>query len=1260
MGKINYKAIYDDNKADWRALTENPQNYEALLAGHYSDSNHFVYELLQNAEDAFETNEKGIYDPKTCISANKVFIEYYDDKLIFYHNGKPFDEGDVRGVSSMLMGTKNREDAQTIGRFGMGFKSVFKYTYQPEIYSDSEAFKITNYLLPVEIDSGWDYRCEKQNIKFRMSHDRIRSPFAPETHLTKIVIPFLKYGKDGNLVKVSGVDVLKKLNELDGEILLFLSHINELYWVDKTSGRYTHISKYTDQNDKNLVICNIEGSAYGDKEQTSYYLKFSKVFDHEEMHNAEVSVAYKLNSRADNINEVDEYPPVWVYFPTRDDTSLPFLIHGSFETAVSREKLMTPSSFNDDLFDELGNLIASSMKDLANRELITQAFLRRIVLAAFEDEAENETIPGLKAKITAVIKENGLLPDRHGEYKKPSSLRIAIPFRIGELEDGQLLGDCLSQKSFVAFNNERELNFNDYFIWLTKDLKVSEYKLSDFGKDLDVLSGENVAYPSKRFDDLKNIYALLQDYRESVYDTGLSYSRSGAYENTIREDLTLAWKRLRRAPIILNSNNDLVPAMINGTSSVYLASSSDYKKLNQSSIVNRLIADSFSKVLTEGFRIKEFNNFTYVNEKVIRKYIEVDDDLVFDDEDNYVDEYIEDINQILTLVKDTSAIEDVKELLKNASIIKIKSEDTNDDVFSVPGECYVPKSDEGIDLNVYFDSLNGISGIDGTESDCANYEPIDWHFYEENGIQISKLSKLGMVTTPVVEGRRNQNGHGDSYWVAIGEYCPEIEIVGLYENIMYITRHPYSELAKKKSSELLKLLIAISGKLKGKRKFRKTNPYPGEIEEAKILRDVIRKFRWVYSADGSICRITDISYHDLNSDVYSSVQHDKSAYSIIGFAKKAIDGTEETLEKAQKLSDVDKRRLVDLLAKDLGLRIAEDSTQEDEDYFDGNEAMFNPEEYVDNEFPVRNVRNVDYLTHRVQEQFFCADPITYERVLRRIRTSKNSVIDNTYIKGMYTNNGNRVICQMCMNPSDSIVVDQISNYGIEMPQLHLCLCSSCSPIYKRLAIKRRGGFKDWIKELIENCDSSDYNSEFVINLDNQLSLHFTQTHLVEIQEIFKLLSEFGVPNATNYLSGVDSVVSERDGKVNQEIVEEIKVSNEQLVLDYNKVPVELRDDADTYDVTGDLQGQYLMTPFQGKLKQYTNHMVKQMFIVLSDDKKGKPQNILVFVNQKDRIIYIPKMQYMRFQSVLATSVLRIQNETAAMQSSNTQKRSVYL
>ena len=137
MGKINYRAIYEKNHRGWLDMTENPGKYEALLAGHYSDSNHFVYELIQNAEDT---------------KASCVVFEYHEDKIVFYHDGKPFNEADVIGVSSMLETTK-ADDAQTIGKFGMGFKSVFKYTCEPQIYSDDEAFRIKNYLLPEEIDT---------------------------------------------------------------------------------------------------------------------------------------------------------------------------------------------------------------------------------------------------------------------------------------------------------------------------------------------------------------------------------------------------------------------------------------------------------------------------------------------------------------------------------------------------------------------------------------------------------------------------------------------------------------------------------------------------------------------------------------------------------------------------------------------------------------------------------------------------------------------------------------------------------------------------------------------------------------------------------------------------------------------------------------------------------------------------------------------------------------------------------------------------
>ena len=542
MGKVDYRKIYEKNQDEWKALTREPQKYEALLSGHYSDSNHFVYELLQNAEDE---------------NADRVVIEYYRDKLVFYHDGDPFDEGDVRGVSSMLMGTKDRNDAQTIGRFGMGFKSVFKYTYQPEIYSDEEAFKITNYLLPVEIESGWNYKEEKEAITCRLTDGRSVAPFVHSEHLTKIVIPFQKRGKDGQIDSLPGDDVLKKLGELNGEILLFLSSIHNLYWVDKTSGKFAYITIQQDEKDPRMVVCRIEGSQYSGKEEITKYLKFTDRFDHSEMKGAEVSVAYKLNSRADNINECDK-SDIWVYFPTKDDTGLPFLVHGSFETAVSREKLMAPSAFNDSLFDRLGDLIADSMLELKDRRLITQAFIRRVLIAAFKDEDENGTIPGLKEKVTNRFKEGELLPDGNGTYRKTDQLMIPIPFKIADFANMPLFRDAFSSTAaFVAFNNIRESNFSEYYEWLRDDLQIKEYSLVQLALDLRKLPQITVATSGSNFESLVELYDFLSDNRKSVYETGLTYMRSGPYEKTIRASLDRAWEFLKEAPIILNAENML-------------------------------------------------------------------------------------------------------------------------------------------------------------------------------------------------------------------------------------------------------------------------------------------------------------------------------------------------------------------------------------------------------------------------------------------------------------------------------------------------------------------------------------------------------------------------------------------------------------------------------------------------------------------------------------------------------------------------------
>ena len=1103
MGSIDYQKIYATNQDEWKALTREPQKYEALLAGHYSDSNHFVYELLQNAEDEMAT---------------RVVIEFYNDQLVFYHNGKPFDENDVRGVSSMLMGTKDRNDAQTIGRFGMGFKSVFKYTYQPEIYSDDEAFLIKNYLLPVKNDRYWDFLDVKKTLAYPDGNGARYLPFANTQHLTKIVIPFKKRNEKGGLVAVSGKDVLDKLNSLSGEILLFLTYIRNLYWINKENGNYVHITLSHSNGDKQLLTCRITGSKSGGKEEISRYLRYKKVFDHPDMKSAEVAVAYRLNAQARNVNEM-EHTPVWVYFPTRDMTDLPFLIHGSFETAVSREKLMTPSAFNDNLFGRLGDLIAESMLDLAERNLITQVFLRRVVLAAFQDEVKNGTIKGLKDKLTMVFSEENILPDRLGKYRNKNELAISVPFQMADLKDSVLWRESFyAVDHFVAFNNERERNFTEYFIWLRDDLCIRTFDLSDWAIELCKLPVQSISTSKMYLESLKVLYGFLSDYREIFYRTNLSYTRGGAYELAIRACLPKAWPYLRKAPIILNVENNLVPAYEENSLSVYLNASSRYRTLRPSSIVSTKVAKDYEALFKDGFRIAEFDNYQFVKEKVVKKYIPGDDSNIhFEDGVHFEREYIEDIQQLLDLIEESGNTAEVTALLQNAYIIKIKTDDGNN-IFSIPYAVYVDTSDEGIDLKTYYAPVCEIYEVDYDEENDSmeegdlynfNHYQIDREFYEDYGISMSKLKKLGLITTPVIEGKRaDYSGTGDGYWIALGEFCPNMKIDGLAENLDYIESHPESDLARRKSAEIMKLLLSITGKMSGVVRKRKTNPYESH-ENASFLW-ILSNYDWLFDKSGELNRPSQMSRFDLDEEIYSELPNKKEAYAVLGFVEKEADVKADTFEMVGALDRRDKTIMFRQLAKELGYDISDISRiQPSKDEDEG--GTFDPNAWQSEEFPQRRVRNLDSLIEHVRQEFFCADPVRYQKVLRQIRTSKSPRTVRAYTLGMYVNESDLQICQMCKKATPYVDVTEIANFGIEMPQLNLCLCKNCSSRYKQFRDGSKDKFKEAMTRALRNIDIGIPSEDYEIELSSDASIHFTQTHLAEVKEILSLLDQYGIP-----------------------------------------------------------------------------------------------------------------------------------------------------
>ena len=125
-----------DLSVDRRELVEvlkkNDTNLDGLVHDLYPDTAHLVFELLQNAED---------------VGATSARFELSETKLSFTHDGRPFFTEDIKRITNYgRRGEYEKEDK--IGRFGIGFKSVFGCTETPTIYSDTVAFEIVDRIVP--------------------------------------------------------------------------------------------------------------------------------------------------------------------------------------------------------------------------------------------------------------------------------------------------------------------------------------------------------------------------------------------------------------------------------------------------------------------------------------------------------------------------------------------------------------------------------------------------------------------------------------------------------------------------------------------------------------------------------------------------------------------------------------------------------------------------------------------------------------------------------------------------------------------------------------------------------------------------------------------------------------------------------------------------------------------------------------------------------------------------------------------------------
>ncbi len=291
----------------------------------YSDQAHFIYELIQNADD---------------VGATEARFELFNDKLVFIHNGarhfnvsdldkeeedtKTGALGDLNAITSIANSNKT---AASIGKFGVGFKAVFQYTTTPYIYDPEISFKIERFIVPVIIKDDCNLKKKDETaFVFPFNHPDRKAAEAYEdiSHkLQNLLFPTLFLN---NLKKIS-----YKIGKKHGE---YEKQIKETRTIDETTAERIELVNGQDKEKGKMWL-------FSRKTEESYKYSVGFIFDEE-----------------GKLKLTDYY--AFCFFPTKKTTNLNFIINAPFLLTDSREGIKANDKHNVRMIELLAELSADS------------------------------------------------------------------------------------------------------------------------------------------------------------------------------------------------------------------------------------------------------------------------------------------------------------------------------------------------------------------------------------------------------------------------------------------------------------------------------------------------------------------------------------------------------------------------------------------------------------------------------------------------------------------------------------------------------------------------------------------------------------------------------------------------------------------------------------------------------------------------------------------------------------------------------------
>ena len=390
----------------------------------YPESAHFLFELLQNADDAM---------------AGSVKIVLYKDGLIFKHDGKihftvtPVAEegsenlGHINSITSIGNSTKQDIESNKIGKFGLGFKSVFQYCETPEIYDDVFKFKLEHKIIPTLLDHDHEQRCPGETLFY--------FPFISPTEHYK--------------------EINESLKRLENSTL-FLNSIKNVSWCNYSENIEQFYNKTVlEEHYFGNIKCQLYNlSKLGVDSRLWMFTRNVRI--PQQKISLPISIGFYINEDGQIITK-DKYN-VSCFFETSESFESCFVSHAPFLLTNNRSQIKNNEDVNKYLVSELGELLADVLSELRNMKLLTDNLFEIIG----KGDSFDYSLIGPSA-IYRPCKERvlnlKLFQTRSGDYLDAHHVFLPSTNDIRHLftrEQLQLLTQCFSTTDFLSDGYTKE------------------------------------------------------------------------------------------------------------------------------------------------------------------------------------------------------------------------------------------------------------------------------------------------------------------------------------------------------------------------------------------------------------------------------------------------------------------------------------------------------------------------------------------------------------------------------------------------------------------------------------------------------------------------------------------------------------------------------------------------------------------------------------------------------------------------------------